>query len=349
MSSSIKKFNLFLSGTEYHFLMTTSLIEQYYSNGEFQNLVILNGYRSSEISTNDTPEHIDFVRIDFNNDKNSINEIRTKLLNNTVHNLFIFHPYKTLEAFLIYHLRNSAKVHLVEDGALFYHIMEKRGTVSRIRMTLNIYKELFKLKLNFRKLLFYRFHMWDSDDVQALCMTRPSLFIGRSTTKKEVIPISLFPTEESLTRCQGYFKTMVPEMVDTLLYISFKVYTEEHALAEIKLLQFIFSKSGKKNLVIKLHPASRIFQIRRMKEAFAEKVIFNNIPAEIFIARSSNSDIYSVASTSLFYLNPSCKYYSLKLIYQKLGLYENWKNVQLPDHVIMIDSFEVYHNLLNEG
>jgi hypothetical protein len=331
-----KKINLFVSGTEYHFLMCISLINEYYSGVQYENVMLLGGYRSSQIDVRMLPDNVTPIVLKTFKKAEDILPVLSMLRYNAYDNLFVFHLYRTLEAYIVYKMKKSTVVHLVEDGALFYHKMERRGLVSRLRMTWTIYREMLQMRLRFFKLIFYRFHLWDSADVDVICMTRPDLFVGRSNLKKPIRYIHLFPDQKMISDCERYFNVPIPHLKNCLIYISFKVYSERDADREIKIIDYLFKKSRYNNLFIKLHPAARQFQIDKMKSHYGDSVVLNNLPAELYLAKAVDSDIFSVASTSMFYNNPACKYYSLKLVCQHLGLYAQWKNVQLPSHVTMI-------------
>src|SRR5690606_30121188 len=108
---------------------------------------------------------------------------------------------------------------------------------------------------------------------------------------------------------------------DYLIYLAPKIYDRALVETEIKQIERILQLTGKKKLLIKLHPAARDFQIKMLTEHFDAEVVRNGIPAEMYIANASNSVIVAAASTALFYHNPACRYYALKKYYMSLGLY----------------------------
>lgn len=337
----ISKQNVFLLATEYHFLVALSIVDSYFPATGYKNRFVFIGNRLSQINKDSLPENIHAFDFFFDDEMDVKGKVQREVIGSGIDNLFVVNAYRPLETYVL-SLMNTRKTqrHLIQDGALFYNKIEKSVFLNHTKNVFQVYKGLWKKKILFTDLLYYGRYMEHSGYIDQIWMTNPDEYVG-PVLKKKVNLLKLFPNTASIAAYSSYFnldKEILEGLQDCLLYLPVFVKTEDKVQEEIECIQRIVSKLNKKKVFIKLHPNAFDFQLKAMQKAFGSFVFKNNVAAEVYIANARNSHIVACASTSLFYHNPSCKYFALKRFYQDLGIYSNWYNIHLPPHVNVVDS-----------
>lgn len=336
-----RKQNVFLLATEYHFLVALSIVDSYFPAVTYENRFVFIGKRLRQIRKESLPENIKAFDFFFDEERTVQDKVQREVIGLGIDNLFVVNAYRPLETYVL-SLMDSGKTqrHLIQDGALFYNKIEKSVFLNHSKNVFQVYKELWKKKIWFTDILYYGRYMEHSGYIDQVWMTNPDQYVG-PTLKKKVNVLTLFPKSDSIETYSAYFdlnNEILESLQDCLLYLPVFVKTEDKVQEEIQCIQRIVKKLGKKKVFIKLHPNSFDFQLKAMQEAFGSFVFKNNVAAEVYIANARNSHVVACASTSLFYHNPSCKYFALKRFYQDLGIYSNWYNIHLPPHVKVVDS-----------
>jgi len=344
----IKKHNVFVLSTEYQFILAISIIEEFFSNGAFTNQLVLKGPRSSDVNTQNLPDYVSFVKILFE-DKNLESRIKNEIYHKKIDNLFVVHTYRAYETYVLSLATKSTRIHLMQDGSLFYHTMEISLFLNRIKETYLIYKKLWDKKILLKKFVIYPRHLHKSRFIKELWMTNPDLFVDPKT-KLKINKVHLFPKDDTVEKCNKLFfvkkKEDFKEISDCLIYLAPIIRDRTIMSLEIEEIKKIMAKVNKKNILIKLHPVILDeYRLNLMKSAFGNVVMQNYIPAEMYIANSKNSCVVGSASTALFYENPKCQSFALKKYYQRIGLYATWKNVALPKHVHLIDDLSDFDKI----
>lgn len=343
-------YNVFIVSTEYHFILVMSIIIEHFSGDQYKNRLIFNGPRSGDININSLPENVSAVRITFN-DKDFKSNIKDEITTKKIDNLFVAHTYRAYETYALSLASTNTKIHLYQDGALFYHTMEVSLVLNRLRETFMIYKNLWDKNIILKKIVYYKRHMHKSSFVNELWMTNPEIFVDPKT-KLKINTIKLFTKNNSIKRFNDYFHTKkeedYKEINNCLIYLAPIIRDMNFLSVEIEQIKRLKIKFNKERLIIKLHPGAKDKRhFNALKENFGNVVIQNYIPAEMYIANSTNSCVVGSASTALFMKNEFCENFALKKYYQKLGIYASWKNVTLPEHVISINEFDEFDKYLN--
>jgi hypothetical protein len=338
-----KKVNIFVLGTEYHFLISMSIIEEHFSDGNYFNKFIFLGQRLSQIDTSALPTNSAFTTLFAETEPDIKKKVNDFIFSDKIENLFVVNAYRIPETYILSKIdRKKTKTHLMQDGALFYNRIEKSVYKNRIKEMSRIYLGLWKRKIFFTDIILYGRFMETSGYIDELWMTNPDIYIGPKTRKK-INRIKLFPKDDSIQKFTRAFKLdhkLTDGLSDYLIYLSVIVRDLTKVPKEIEQIKLLQDRAGKSKVLIKLHPNSSDYQFEKMKEAFGEQVFRNYVPAEIYIANARNSTVVGCASTSLLYNNESCEYYALKKMYQEMGIYLKWLNIQLPEHVTFIESID---------
>jgi hypothetical protein len=282
----------------------------------------------------------------FEREANFKRRVDSFVFSEPIANLFVVNAYRPPETYVLSRVnRRKTRTHLMQDGALFYNRIEKSVYKNRIKEMARVYLGLWKKKIFFTDLILYGRFMETSNYIDELWMTNPDIYVGPKT-KKRINEITLFPKTESVNKFSQAFRldNLNGELENYLIYLSVIVRDKTKIPAEIEQIKLLQKKVGKANVLIKMHHYSSDYQFLKMREAFGSNVFRNHVPAEIYIANARNSTVVGCASTSLLYNNPSCKYFALKKMYQDIGIYLKWLNIQLPNHVTFLDSFDQIPN-----
>ncbi|HEY0740163.1 MAG TPA: hypothetical protein VGD40_01840 [Chryseosolibacter sp.] len=334
------KRNVFVIATEYQFLVSLSIIDERFSAKEWINDIIATGPRSSHILQDRIPANIRFSFFP-DHEASWKDYLLREVYSSPLENLFVVHSYRAPELAFLYYAPANVRRHLIQDGALFYHQIEKNLFPSRTRQTFEFYKKLFQHNVFLTRFLPYGRYEEKSPLIDEIWLTNPEIYRLPGLAKKKNV-FTLFPRSDSKTVYASYFKDSqdldVEKLAHALIYLAPKIADEKVFPKELEVLEKIIHHFSLKNIFIKLHPLEvgskhAVF----LKQRFGDSVIANYTPADVYIANARNTVIVASMSTSLLNNNPSCRYFALRKYYQKIGLYEPWKNVTMPGHVRMLE------------
>jgi hypothetical protein len=337
-----RKTNVFLLATEYHFLLAMSIVDEFFPADRYFNKLFFLGKRLSDVDITKLPDNFSASMLIFETENFFKHRVHHEILNTPVENLFVVNAYRSPETYILSVVPPSTTTHLMQDGALFYNRIEKFIYKHRVKEMFRVYKGLWDKGIYYMKPILYTRFMERSGFIDEIWMTNPVEYIG-PRTKKKVNTISLFAGGANVKKYTRYFRVNQDDFTDLngyLIYMSVIIRDPKQIPNEIRQIKKLQAKLGRERVLIKLHPNASQLQFDSLKEQFGEKVFRNYVPAEIYIGNATHSDIVGCASTSLFFHNPSCRYYALKLFYQELGIYSKWYNINLPPHVTQLESLE---------
>ncbi len=343
----MKTVNVFVLGTEYHFLMAYFIIQEHFNTDNFENRVVFLGKRLRQIDKQRLPQNINTIEFFIETEKNPAKKAREEILKGEVSNLFMVNVYRPADTMIVSMASKKTRRHLIQDGALFYHRIEKSLWKNRVKVTCEIYTALWKTGYFFRDIIWYGRFMEESNYIDEVWMTNPNEYIGPPIKKKLNI-INFLPHKDSLQNVLSFFhgEVNIPaDMVNYLIYLSPIIKVAEHIDIEIHQIIQLLQRLRIDKVIIKLHPNTSDEHYRKLYDVFGDSVIKNCIPAELYIASAKKSIVVGCASTSLFYNNSNCRYFALKKFFQSLGIYAQWKNINLPPHVAQVDSMEDIRSL----
>jgi hypothetical protein len=329
----IKETNLFVMTTEYHFLLTMSIIKEKFSSLESRNVLIFTGERLSAIVPGNIP-NVEVNTLNVQREENLKDTIQQLISRHSLSNLFVFIAYRDLETYLLTTVGKSVNRHLVQDGANFYFKIDRLVLKSRLKETLKIYQNLWRKGIVLKKLVLFKTHMAQCGFVDHVWITNPEVYREPRFQKKIIHKINLLLDKSNVRLVSRYFGSdEIPPITNTLIYLSSRLTRKDLILLEISQLKLILLKLSNPKLLVKLHPNSSILQVELLTQAFGNSVLNNYIPAELYIAQSTNSVIIGGVTAALFFKNPACSYFTLVKIYQQLGLFPKWIEVTFPTHV----------------
>jgi hypothetical protein len=329
-----KNTNVFVLTTEYHFLLSMSIVNDRYSTMASRNVLIFTGERLSAIVVKNLPLNVEVSEINVLEEGKLAQKIHKDILLPGLVNLFVFTAYRDLETYLLTRCDSSVRRHLVQDGANFYFKVSKSVIISRLKETLKIYRNLWRKGIFLKRLVLYKKHMAQCGFIDDVWVTNPELYLQPRFSRKPVVKINLLSNEKCVSECCRYFGMDEPMTYhNTLIYLSTRLAREDDILPEIAQVKSIANTFGNYKLLVKLHPGSPEIQVKLFEAAFKDCVVKNFIPAELYIANATNSYIVGGVTASLYFNNPNCTYFTLISVYQQLGLFPDWIAVNFPDHV----------------
>lgn len=326
--------NVFVTTTEYHFLLSMSIISQKYNSQEFKNIIVFTGRRLSGVVVEALPSSVEVFTVLIDEEKNLKGKVNRIFFQQNIQNLFVFTAYRFLETYLLNKISKTTQRHLVQDGANFYFNIEKSVFVSRLKETLRIYKDLWTRGFFFIRPVLYKKHLAQCSFIDFVWVTNPEVYQEPLFFRKPIIKIELLLNERDWTESARYFTGFEKRDYNNyLIYLSTRLTQKETIQREIELIKSVIKKFGARNLLVKLHPDASIAQADLIKTLFGANAIKNSVPAELYMAHAKNSLVIGTASAALYYHNSSCRYFSLIKIYQQLQLFPPWVEVKFPGHV----------------
>ena len=344
--------NVFVPGTEYHMLLTMSIIEDRFSGKDYHNLLVFTGKRHQNLNVAALPANVELVFFDWDKDP----EAKVKadaILARKPKDIFVFHSYRPFDVYLLTYSDKGTGLHLVQDGSNFYFKIDKTYLRTRWDLTKKIWKGLRSKGIWPRGFHFATKSIKQSPHIHDIWITNPEIYVEVPNKIRPKVPFRLFPNDATRNNYNQYFKGEGwdgTQTFDDYLFFLPPHLREDWQLEKCgELLEDLINRLGKKNLMIKIHPNSPQRQLDYFTEKFGDVVVRNHIPAELYFNSATDSIIISAASTSLLFNNPSCRYYALITFFHKIGLYPTWKHMNIPAHVHAVDSLEDIYNLESEA
>jgi len=346
---------LFFIKTEFHVLLISSIIRQYYFNrDEYDVTVLLQIDPESnrfKMPINWKILTIDYYEIYINKkrkEKNINIKSTLKLILEKQYDEYVcFHEFDPINWYLAGKVaKQGTKICVAPEGTFPYIKIAKRAFGSRLRVTIQNYVFLFSHKLYISKLHFLSNKHGSLSQTNEVWINHPEHY--KSFTNKNVRQIDLLNNAETVETASNMFNFNIFDHFEhdtgVIMYLNHWVDKFEIYDIEIKMLEAIKNKFPTKVLYIKLHPATHDFQLKRLEKI--EGIIINKstIPAELFIANLKNSIVFSFWSASLLIDNSSCKFYWLHPLLQKEGVMMKWWSIVNPtDHIQEIETIEDFN------
>ncbi len=339
---------VFLIHTEYHLLVTASIVSDKFPRDKFEIVIIQNASSrrfNLEIDTRVLAD--EYIIIDENgNLKNKTQSSLSQIISRVVAT-----PTKYFIGFLeqspLFVLfsrkckRNKIITVLAPDGSKPYARITKMALPSRIRKTIDNNKFFKHAKLNFRSL---RLISWDyarNKDIMEVWVTAEQWYENR--TKKTVLPISILEGEQSILLANSLFqfdiyKKPIPS-ARVLFYMNQPFVDSSLSQGEQDILKNILDNVTGHQLVIKLHPLTTRKQIEFYRTLNDLVIIEDTYPSELYMANLSDSIFISFWSSSLFSYYKTNRYYWLYKLLEQNGNMLHWLKIFNPtDHIKVVNS-----------
>lgn len=324
---------LFTVTTEYHFLLTLSIVHEHFNsiNNHITILLLDNGNNrlSAIVDKSEIPFiEIDRLKMDISG---GIRYFIDKLLQNRFDRLFIFHEYHIVNSFIMARINTNCTIALGEDGTAIYQTISKAALPSRIRQTIKSIKESYRKGIFHFRIPFSSNLHGKSRRIEELWLSQPDLFKHNTAKNKVIRKINLLSTKEAVDFISQFFivsEFKIPQ--NSLVYLGRVSYNPAYLEQEINFLKAYFNTSGLTHFYIKPHPLSTKEQVDSYLANLPVQMISLNIPAELLIASLNKCIVMAMDSTSLYLKNATCRNIVLYTKFQQLGVYPKWRHIPFP-------------------
>ena len=334
---------VFLVCTEYHLLLTLNYLE----DNEIKEVIIIvrGSSKSNRISSNINIDHLNakfvFWKHDFNHSSKLTMKIKEGLddLLKLKPDVFCFFQEQDMLAMFLLNKFQANENYLFQDGMKAYNSLKRMPVsllINELKMQLFLYKN-FRINDDIYNVLNSHKYGFRKRTTK-LYLTFPEAYNNWNGKVLGKSPLTINST--FLEKLKVIFKwddSLLQEKNNIIFYLN-----QPLGLAidlERNVIKKIINKYPNKEFYIKIHPNITIEQLTSYKDIVGIKLINSKIPAEIFIANITNSIIFAVSSTALFFKTPTNKYFYLRPIFMdKVKRLKKYNTKSPSEHIIEIDS-----------
>ena len=343
---------LFLVHTEYHMMVTLSLIADKYYDPQKYNVFIyqtenLNKTRFQFSKNISILKNVYYKTLIYDDKCKIYNEelgyFIKDCLSKKIDILVIFNHHAFLPVYLTKLLyKNGSQVYLAPDGLKPYSNSKKITPRWSILTALNYYKFLRVNRLpyiwNFPRLTYASLK-----EIEKVLVQFPEKY--RNISNKQIEKVEILTSSESIKLIYKYFKFNIKDELDTfekiIFYINQPFKDKSIYDYEIKFLKKLQLKFREYKLIIKLHPLTELNQKDRFKKLDNVDIIYKSTPAELYIANIRNSIILSFWSTACLIVNNYNRIYWAYPILKKNNIMLNFLELENPTkHIILVKKIE---------
>lgn len=322
-----KKIILFSIGTEFHYLVAMSIIDNHFSGREFEFILLLHG---NPLLKNKRLGNINFdskhriINVDYIVSDNKPNkQIKAIILGFKKQVIFHYISFMYHDAFSVYlsyyFSKQGINCSLAPDGMIAYVKWNGKNPRSRLINTLDSYKFFLLNNLFFPRIWITSWQFAANGyfkNIFSFLNAKPVL-----PSKKEITEFSFSFDQARVKELDAIFHVRYnPEISfkDSILIIN----TRNKGIEEYEkiLIEKLLEINPDRIILYKKHPNYPIENLDFLNY-LPNMVIFNDIfPVELLIARMHHSVIISSYSTSMLYLNNDCRYFWTYPILQNMGI-----------------------------
>ncbi len=337
---------LFQIATEYHYLISLSIIDQYFSENDHQIYFIVpvdadGGRGRLEVVSFNPSFHVFEVRYSVFENRYFADVTRlVKSLNDLPLNYYIaFHVFDPIFIYLSYSLtKKNTKCYMAPDGLGIYVKYKGLTIGSRLRLTYLTYRFFWRNRLFYPAVYFCSYRYGYNGHLNGLFS-----YTSRNpyaNNKLKTLPINLeyiSRNNDELIKNFGAAQIYNLPQNDVILFI----HQGHNGFERIESMLFeeIRKKELNKTIIYKSHPNNKKDSLDHLNKIDNVIIISQRFPVELYISKLKNSIIISSHSTSMLLNNHSCTYYWIYPILLKMGIIKEKIDVHNPtNHIIVIDS-----------
>ena len=341
----MKKEVIFLTHTNYHFLVTISLITDLFPDETLSRVTILktiplkrkknDPYHAEPVLLN----HVHIKEIPYNEyctlpQEPTLNTVH-ELIRSNIDQLIVFNQHSFLAIYLSSQLYKKAEIILAPDGAKPYVSSNKATPRWSSKTAWHFQRFLLRNRLiafipHYPTLVYGGLKFIDE-----VWVHYPNAY--KNLSKKKIKAIKVLGTTDSISLTKQYFRFKEEfNQERVLLYLNQPFKNKGRYEYEISFLETLLKKFPNFPLLIKLHPSTEENQLKNFFKLQGNiKIINDNIPAELHILALTGSLVLSFWSTAVFTHNPTCHHYWLYPMLLDKGLLPAYLNLSPPsDHII---------------
>ena len=339
---SFKSKVLFLAHTEYHLMLTLSIIHDNYNNGEVDVTLILTNPGIGRLSGNFDFQifpNIKFLQLRYSEHSVEYNSDLSLMIRGLIKEEFayfiFFNHHFYLDIVLAKLLRKrGTRICLAPDGLKAYSSIKKITP----RWSLMSFLKLRKF-VSVNKFPDIGFHipmvryasLREIDEIWVQ-YARKFHFGNRYAVKK----IDLLSSKLSIMKISEFFRFQRGDapIENSIFYINQPFFDPAAIRLEAEVIASIRVRFPMRTFYVKLHPLSPSQQIDHLRTISGLIIIERGVPAELYCLNTSNSTILSMWSTSALIPNSTCRYYWLYPIFRQHGLIPRNIKIENPtEHI----------------
>ena len=343
----------YLIYTEYHLLLALDDIVSKYSNTDkFEVTLVLkritnNNRLRQELNFDFLPYNV--IILDFPLELNKLlskeNKLQfDKLLSKTFSIVIFFQehdPYTII--FINTHKKNNSKIYLYQDGSKPYYINNMQFTFGMILVDLKqnfwIKKNGYSINNYFSFITCQRYGFLKGID--KLFLTFPTAY--KNWNKLPIEQLSNTFSNKNLELSSKVFNwdDSLLEFRQGVIFHMNQPMNDDGSF-ELYVLNSLSKKYPNNKIIIKLHPLTPERIVNKYLEIKEVTIIKSQIPAELFVAKLTDSIILSLCSTSMFINNIACKFYWFGEIVENNNISKLKKyNLKNPtNHIMSVKSID---------
>ena len=302
---------------------------------DYNNIVYFLKGRIEENFTSDV-DFIDFQELERGKFGNKL--FANKIAKLQPERFFFFQENCSETLFLINKLsKQKITISLLQDGTKPYHLYKKKRLLYCIlRDTLKDYMEMFKRRevalISFHNNYTYAF----SKEVDEVWLSYPEKYYNK--TKKKLLTLPYY-SKESIDFSNKLFNFSVDFDTESILYLG-QAWKSIYWETEKEIFDYIIKTFPNKKIIYKAHPNSEKGQLDIYEKYDNIQIIKDKVPAELYVLTMKNTIIISAASTSMFVINDSCKFYYTYKLYNYGRIFSQVNIGNPTDYIKNIDKLE---------
>ncbi len=345
---SIKKNIAFLVHTEYHLLISSSIISAHFNDTTtFENRIYNLFSKRKLVEGLNTHLVSNEFKVICSEGNKQIKSDLQEIIEFAPDFFFYFQEGSPINYYIVANLsKKGTKIALVQDGLKAYSIVNKRFEgLAIIRDTFRSYKHLFDHKLPLWKAhLFKNYKYGVTKEINELWVSHPDAFVKNN--KKLIRKIPEISEKNRLELIRGVFNFEQDRFLTSgddkvIFYINQPFYNNNNiAIEYLFLKKLIETNNSIKGVYVKIHRSTSEYHLNFYKKLPIVTIIYDNIPAELLVLSLNNSIVLSGWSTTLLTFNPTCNYYYNYPIYEKDVLLSQSYPFNPTDYIKVIDSVE---------
>lgn len=333
--------NFFLCYTEYHLMLAIAVAKLKMTHCSNNIYISPNSRISDQVIEHAQTLNDEHFQIRVFDSKNLI----PKLLGaeKKVERFFIFQEGGLDNLYLMDQFRKrGATIALCQDGAKPYALWKKEKLwLVVLRDTLQLYKDSFQRKMFLSRFTLVNQYKYPySPFVDELWLSHPEAYLNKKAYSLMEIPefsMELIPQFDKLF---GMNEDIFSAKNGAVFYIDQCFTDATNYNRNIEIVQTLRSKFPDKPMYIKLHSNSSKEQTDKYKAIQNTHIIYEKIPAELFIARLRDSIIIGGHSTAMLYYQESNRYYYISKLFIRDRLFSQMEPGNPTHHIQEVSNID---------
>ena len=328
-----KKSNIFVAHTEYHVLISVSIILSKYK--EYNNYIYYSKGRIKE-GIDSTKDCISFISLD---SRYGTKETFDEMISHNPSEFFFFQEWGSDNLYLCYWMkRHGVSISLVQDGMKPYAQWHKsHKLLSAIKDTLVTYKDLFrKQSFVWRLIPMFGYDYGRRYYIDKIWLSSPKAY--QNKYNKKILELPSF-SDEIIDELNHIFSFNPIGIDSDAVLIIGQCMIDEGVDEDVRIINDIACEANKfKKVYFKPHPLTKDNHLKALKAIPYLTFVEGHFPVELLILRMGDTAIISGYCTSMLTYNGRSRYYWTYKIYDRNRLTSQFELINPTMHIKEIRS-----------